>query len=104
VGVRVRFENIKTGFQVIFYRPKSTVPVAHEKASQKASQKTSQKTSQKIMELIMADPSITIESLARNLGITDRAIKMQIQNLKKKGLIQRIGPDKGGYWQIQDKL
>jgi ATP-dependent DNA helicase RecG len=62
-------------------------------------EKTSPKTSQKIIELMQNDPAITIADLALHIGITERAIKMQIEKLKSKGRIQRIGPDKGGRWQ-----
>ncbi len=65
-------------------------------------EKTSQKTSQKIIELMQNDPAITIADLARHIGITERAIKMQIEKLKSKGRIQRIGPDKGGRWQVAE--
>ena len=46
------------------------------------------------------DPTITIAALARSVGITDRAIKKQIEKLKAKGQIWRIGPDKGGHWEV----
>ncbi|MCK9567303.1 MAG: winged helix-turn-helix transcriptional regulator [Methanothrix sp.] len=58
-----------------------------------------EKTSQKIIELMQNDPVITIADLALHIGITERAIKMQIEKLKAQGRIQRIGPDKGGHWQ-----
>jgi ATP-dependent DNA helicase RecG len=73
-----------------------------EKESQKISQKTSQKTSQKIIELMQKDPMITIADLALHIGVTERAIKMQIGKMKTQGRIQRIGPDKGGHWQVAE--
>jgi len=42
--------------------------------------------------------------LAGNLGISDRGVKKNISKLKSDGLIRRIGPDKGGYWEIIKKL
>lgn len=60
----------------------------------------SQKSSQKIMELMQTDPTVTIADLVRNIGLTDRAIKKQIEKLKAQGRIQRIGPDKGGAWEV----
>jgi len=67
---------------------------------EESSQKGSLKSSQKIMELMQGDPTITIGDLARSLGITDRAIKKQIEKLKAQGRIRRIGPDKGGHWEV----
>jgi len=46
------------------------------------------------------DPAITIADLALRVGITEWAIKMQIGKMKTQGRIQRIGPDKGGCWQV----
>jgi ATP-dependent DNA helicase RecG len=64
------------------------------------SPKSSQKSSQKIIELMRGDPEITIAELTKNLSITDRAIKKQIEKLKVEGRIRRIGPDKGGHWEV----
>lgn len=69
-------------------------------SAEKDSPKTSQKTSQKIIELMQNDPAITIADLALRVGITEWAIKKQIRKMKPQGRIQRIGPDKGGCWQV----
>ncbi len=63
---------------------------------------SSQKTSQKIIQLMLNDPMITIAELAQNIGITERATKMQIEKMKAQGKIQRIGPDKGGRWEVAE--
>lgn len=44
--------------------------------------------------------AITIAQLAATLGISDRAIKKQIAQLKAAGRIRRVGPDKGGHWEV----
>ena len=64
------------------------------------SQKSSQKSSQKIIELIASNPSVTTQEMADSLGISRRAIAKAVAKLQQKGLIRRIGPDKGGHWQI----
>jgi len=71
-----------------------------EKTSQKSTLKSTQKSNQKIIELMRDDPTITIADLARHIGITEWAIKKQIRKMKAQGRIQRIGPDKGGRWQV----
>ena len=77
-------------------------PGSAEKSSLKTSQKSSQKSSQKIIELMQNDPAITIADLALRVGITERAIKKQIGKMKAQGRIQRIGPDKGGRWEVAE--
>ena len=76
--------------------------IGSEESSAKAesSPKGSQKTSQKIIDLMQGDPEITIAELALSVGVTDRAIKWQIERLKAQGRIRRIGPDKGGHWEV----
>lgn len=66
----------------------------------KGSQKGSQKSSQKILALLRANPEITIAELVRTLVLTDRAIKKQLENLKLSGQLRRVGPDKGGHWEV----
>jgi ATP-dependent DNA helicase RecG len=36
------------------------------------------------------------------LTVSTTAIENNISKLKAKGLLERIGPDKGGYWKIID--
>ena len=60
----------------------------------------SQKSSQEIIDLMRGDPETTIAGLANNLSVADRAIKKQIEKLKSQGRIRRIGPDKGGHWEV----
>ena len=63
-------------------------------------QKTTQKTTQKIVALIEEDPYITTEDMAIRIGIIRRNIAKNIKKLQKQGLIRRVGPDKGGYWEV----
>ena len=60
----------------------------------------SQKSSQKILALIEANPTITIDEMSRELGLTDRAVKKNLAILKDGGMVRRIGPDKGGRWLV----
>jgi len=32
--------------------------------------------------------------------VTEKTIKRDIEKLKKEGKLNRIGPDKGGYWDV----
>ena len=35
--------------------------------------------------------------------ISENNIKENLAKLKKKGLLKRIGPDKGGHWEFQPR-
>ena len=67
---------------------------------QESSLKSSLKSSQKILELIFASPSITISEIADRLGMTTRGVDKNIKRLKEQGIIRRVGPDKGGHWEV----
>jgi len=58
------------------------------------------KNEEKMFELIKRDRKITTEELSNNVGINLRNIKKNIRKLKEKGLLKRIGPDKGGHWEV----
>ena len=66
-------------------------------------EKISQKRSQKIFEAISANPEITTQELAEMLGISRRAVAKHIAVLQASGRILRIGPDKGGHWEVVEK-
>jgi ATP-dependent DNA helicase RecG len=59
-----------------------------------------EKTVEKIMELIKQNPRITQEELAKSTGLSRRGVEWNLVQLKQKGLIKRVGPDKGGHWEI----
>ena len=39
--------------------------------------------------------------LQEQLKLSRRGIEWQIKRLKEKGILERIGPTKGGYWKIK---
>ena len=62
-----------------------------------------QDTSEKIILLIKENPSIIAKEIAEKLGVSSRAIEMQIAKLKKNNIITKIGPAKGGHWAVVGK-
>ncbi len=66
-------------------------------------QKTTQKTTQKILELIRENPNISTAELAERCALTRDGVNYQIRKLKKEGRIVRVGPDKGGRWEIVEE-
>jgi ATP-dependent DNA helicase RecG len=58
------------------------------------------KTREKIIDLIKNNPEITTGELAKELGITVKGVEWNIKKLKKEGGIKRVGPAKGGHWEV----
>jgi len=50
---------------------------------------------------MLENPQITRKELAEKLFINQSSVQKHINKLKKSGLIERIGPDKGGYWEVK---
>lgn len=50
-----------------------------------------EKASGKILEICREKPSVTIPELAELIGITERSVQRNIQNLQRDGLLRRIG-------------
>ncbi len=55
-----------------------------------------------MLELIAENPRISKREMAEKIGISTTAIDKNIGMLKTKGLLARIGPDKGGHWKVVD--
>ena len=66
----------------------------------KWSEKSGQKKWSEVLESIKENPKITRSELSETLRINPSAIQRHIQKLKKEGIMERIGGDKGGYWKI----
>lgn len=55
----------------------------------------------RILEILSKHPRYTTADLAGILHISDKGVEKHLAKLKKKGYLMRIGPDKGGYWQVK---
>ncbi len=70
------------------------------KSSPISSPKSSSKTEDQILELIQRDASVTTLALGAELGISKRAVLKQVNKLKEQGRLLRVGPAKGGHWEV----
>ncbi len=72
-----------------------------QKSTLKNTQKSTLKNTQKtIIEIIMNYPNVTIPQVAQKLNLNPRGIAKHFKALQDKGFIRRVGPDKGGHWEI----
>ena len=58
------------------------------------------KMSGKIVSLLESEPGITIPELALRLKRTARTVERLIRHLKSEKVIARVGPAKGGHWEV----
>ena len=106
------FQNITDGFMVtVFSKPFENVGVTEnilesnpEKYPEKYPENSVIKLTEvqyQILNLIRLNQNITINNLSSQTKITVWGIKKNLTKLKKLGFIERIGPDKGGYWRVK---
>ena len=104
-------------------RQKKVVRKSGKKTTQKSGKKTTQKTTrksgqnatgelteklteklteteQKIVVAIMKDGHITQGKLAKKIGIARTYVTKVMGGLQSRGVIRRVGPDKGGLWEV----
>lgn len=54
----------------------------------------------KILAIIVHSPQISAKEMAEALGVTSRQCERILAVMKQKGLIVRIGSNRGGYWKV----
>ena len=66
----------------------------------KTTEKTNKKTSKKILSIMKSMPDVTLAELANATGLSVAGVRWNIRKLKDANLIRRVGPDKGGHWDV----
>jgi Fic family protein len=60
-----------------------------------------EKSRDKIIVSLAEDSNLSAAALAEKIGISVKAVEKHLANLKKDGLIEHIGPAKGGHWKVK---
>jgi len=53
-----------------------------------------------ILERMLKTPTISAQRIAAALGTTKRRVESNIHTMKKAGLVDRVGSDKTGHWEV----
>jgi ATP-dependent DNA helicase RecG len=104
------FENAPNGFltQFSYEVQKTSTDLdinAYEKPTEKPTDKPTDNLSSnqiKIIKYLSEKPNLSSKELADLLQIRADSVRENLSKLKNKGLIKRIGPARGGYWQIKN--
>jgi predicted HTH transcriptional regulator len=65
--------------------------------------KGGQKTRDVILDMIIQNAKVTSTQMAESLGINRSAVSKHLKKMQENGIIKRVGPDKGGHWEIIEK-
>ena len=102
------FKKIKSEVDEVLEKKKGNPQDATQESTQESTLKSTLKgtlkgTRLRIVEIILEKPTVTIPEIAVQLALNPRGIAKHISNLQNSNIIRRIGPDKGGYWEVVDK-
>ena len=48
-------------------------------------------------------PKLSAKELASDLGLSERTLMRRLAELQNSGRLRRIGPDKGGHWEVLEE-
>ena len=93
-------EKARKGQENILSDKKTTQKNYPEKLPRKTTQKISD-TQTRIVNYLRQNPRANRATITTYIkDITEDGIKYHLKALQEKGIIKRIGPDKGGYWKV----
>ena len=58
------------------------------------------KTADMILQLLKNNPKLTVREITVMIDLSRRGVEEQIKSLKSKNLLRRLGPTKGGHWEV----
>jgi len=73
-----------------------------EIVSDKVYHKVTNKTEDIIIAIIRDNPNITVNQLMIKTSLSEPGVKKNLKQLKEKGIIERVGSKKTGYWKIKE--
>ncbi|MEW6181643.1 MAG: RNA-binding domain-containing protein [Bacillota bacterium] len=113
--VKVEFKILKSGFVVVFQRPEFNKDKINSKDTIQnkplnvglndginVGLNGLKGTQESVLGIIRNHPRITEKEVAEQLGVKSRTIERIIKELREKGLIERKGSKKAGYWEVKN--
>ena len=103
-----KFEEHCSGFRVTLYKAKNSelgnVPGnVPENVPGNAPENVFQHRISEIIKLIQENSQISMREMSIKLNVNIKTVKRDLQKLKQAGLLKRVGPDKGGHWEVITK-
>ena len=93
VGVEFVFKPLKTGFLVVFFRDTGVTVRVTVRVTE---------NQRMIIDEMRRNIYISTKELAVIVGISQRKVKENVKKLKELGFVKRVGPAKGGHWEVAE--
>lgn len=75
-----------------------------EKNKEKGKEKSKEKSKEKLLSILSASPNATTADLVSATGLSTSGVEKNLRELKASGKLRRIGPDRGGHWEVVVKV
>jgi predicted HTH transcriptional regulator len=118
--IHFKFQNAGSGVKVVLYKHLETQYYATGQGPLKLSDPASHaatnglvdrlveglvdglvESQQKLLKLVVDNPQISKRRMAEIIGISTTAIDKNIEQLKRKKLLERVGSPKAGIWKVR---
>ena len=99
-GVEIKYENADTDFKIEFSRIDRNKSPLSGQENGRINDHISD-LEQAVLSCLRDDPEMTNAELIVKTGKSQRTITRVLASLKGKGLINRIGSNKTGYWNVR---
>ena len=80
--------------------PENHQKTARKPPETKANRENPHPLSGRILALLRRNPFAGRREIATTLGTTRSIVRYRLDKLRAAGKIERVGPDKGGYWKV----
>lgn len=71
-----------------------------EEGGEKSREKSREQSSERLLALLRREPLATTREMATALALSRAGVEKNLRRLKQSGRLRRIGPDKGGHWEV----
>jgi ATP-dependent DNA helicase RecG len=81
----------------------SVIPLPAEtgvKSPGKGEEESEEESREKILKMIRLKPTVTVQEMMDSLGLSRAGVEKIVKKLQQERRISRVGPDKGGHWEV----
>ena len=71
-----------------------------DQSKQDSSMKSSMKSDDRLLLVLKDDPTMSLPKMSEATGLSVGGVRKVLDKLRATGRIRRIGPDKGGRWEV----
>lgn len=95
----VGFSEVGSLFVARFARPQPKATTTPE-TPRKHQENTKKNARKDLLTFLQRQPGTSVRDLAEQLSLSPASVRHHLRRLQADHQIQRVGPDKGGYWQV----